>query len=152
MLIPARLESDVLTLMQLHGGLRGLLGLLLRRHGMKARQVALTLPQRITTRYQSQGQDLQKRHFRAVGHEWAWVKCLAHASGVSICMLVIIMIQLELAETPADQDRDGTLLPWRRVEHREWVNLERQALYRVGRLHKNAPAGGKRAKRRSRAA
>ena len=104
-----------------YGGLRGLLGVLLRKYGRVAQNLIRQRPPRISTRYQSENLSLQRRHFRAVGQEWAWVRCLARSCGVSICYFVIIMIRLELSEAPANESGGALLVP-NRVRHLEWVN------------------------------
>ena len=148
-LIPGRLEEDLPFLFQRYGGLRGLLGHLLRRHGLVARDLCRAQRPRIATRYQSEKQDLKKRHFRAVGHEWAWVRCLARSSGVSICYFVVLMIEMELRD-PSDNENDGTPLLPTRIQHREWVNLRAARLGRLGIVHNKPPGPRKRARGRRR--
>ena len=149
-LVPARLEEDLLVLFDRFGGMRGLLGHLLRRHGVVAREINRAQRPRIATRYQPENQDLQKRHFRAVGHGWAWVRALARSSGVSICYFVVVMIELELGE-PTDIKNDGTPPLPARIQHREWVNLRAARLGRIGIVHNNPkkrPKGARRRRRR----
>lgn len=129
-----------------YGGLRGLLGVLLRKYGRVAQNLIRQRPPRISTRYQSENLSLQRRHFRAVGQEWAWVRCLARSCGVSICYFVIIMIRLELSEAPANESGGALLVP-NRVRHLEWVNLKSGRLNRIGSFRHNADLHPKRAYR-----
>ena len=146
LLIPLALEPHMNALYRRYGGLRGLLGVLLRRYGRVAEKLIRQHPPRISTRYQSENLKLQRRHFRAVGQEWAWVRCLARSCGVSICYFVVVLIELELSGD-VDDTSGGALPIHNRVRHLDWVNLKSGRLYRIGSFRNNADLPLKRAYR-----
>ena len=150
LLIPDYLDRPTRELCRQYGGLRGLLGVLLKKYAATGRRICCQRETRIATLYQSQNLNLRRRHFRARGEQWAAARAISRSCGVSTCYFLIVLIELELAGEPADPDMGGAPPVAFRVEHREWVNIGRRQLFRIGRFHHKPGRRAKPAKHRQR--
>ena len=150
LLVPDHLDRPTRELCRRYGGLRGLLGVLLKKYARAGRSLCCRRETRIATQYQSQNQNLRRRHFRARGEEWAAARSSARSCGVSTCYFLVVLIELELAGEAPDTNTGGAPSVAYRVEHREWVNIGRRQLFRLGRFHHKPGRRVKPAKHRRR--
>ncbi len=77
------------------------LDFLLRKYGAAAASGMLPVSAGLRQRYQAGGQDLVRLDFRPGVQDWAALSEISHGTGLSRCLIFVLMLQMYLGTSPS---------------------------------------------------
>jgi len=111
LLIPDFLFSYYQNKRDHHGGLKNLLGFLIRKFNCMESRLFMEDDISSTIDYQEKGLFLHREDFRPIENEWIELKLLASSHNLSMCKFFVLLLRLEMAGALDCEDGYGGVPP-----------------------------------------